>query len=443
MTDPPVIADVALLVARRFRAPLVVVSQDVFPEVAVELKRLDNPALVRLLRARDAPLPRARRPRRRDRRDDARAARGEGRRRATAIVVIPNWVDTTALEPRPRDNAWAREHELRRQVRRHALRATSATRRTSTRSIRAATFLRDLDDLRIVADRRRRAPRRAEGAREAARGRAGRFMGYQPRELLADSLSSADVHVVGLARGPSGYVVPSRLYGILAVGRPVIAAADGDSETAQRRRAGRLRRRRAAGAAGAAGARDPARPRRRARPRGDGPARPRVRARRRQTAASRSAATGSCCARCRLDGVVTRGRGRRRGRRRRRRARARRGRTLGALARTRTTRTRESHACSPRSARSTTRRSDRVPVPRRRSSACCTAAAATVRARALRRPDGRVVEAIDRRRATAEDLEPARGPGALDVRVDRAEVDAAACSASGCRARYVELRARA
>ncbi len=30
-TDPPVVADVALLAARRFRAPLVVVSQDVFP----------------------------------------------------------------------------------------------------------------------------------------------------------------------------------------------------------------------------------------------------------------------------------------------------------------------------------------------------------------------------------------------------------------------------
>ena len=42
MTDPPVIGNVALIVARRFRAPLVVVSQDVFPEIAVELKRLED-----------------------------------------------------------------------------------------------------------------------------------------------------------------------------------------------------------------------------------------------------------------------------------------------------------------------------------------------------------------------------------------------------------------
>jgi glycosyltransferase involved in cell wall biosynthesis len=41
------------------------------------------------------------------------------------------------------------------------------------------------------------------------------------------------VHVVGLAQGLSGYVVPSRLYGILGAGRPVIVAAEEESETAQ------------------------------------------------------------------------------------------------------------------------------------------------------------------------------------------------------------------
>ena len=41
------------------------------------------------------------------------------------------------------------------------------------------------------------------------------------------------MHVIGLAPGLAGYVVPSRLYGVLAVGRPVIAAADPESETAQ------------------------------------------------------------------------------------------------------------------------------------------------------------------------------------------------------------------
>src|SRR5438093_5733924 len=50
MTDPPIVADIALVVARRFHAPLVVISQDVFPEIAVQLKRLENRPLMGLLR---------------------------------------------------------------------------------------------------------------------------------------------------------------------------------------------------------------------------------------------------------------------------------------------------------------------------------------------------------------------------------------------------------
>ncbi len=60
-----------------------------------------------------------------------------------------------------------------------------------------------------------------------------RFLPYQERDVLSQSLSTASVHVIGLASGLSGYVVPSRLYGVLAVGRPVIVAADAESETAQ------------------------------------------------------------------------------------------------------------------------------------------------------------------------------------------------------------------
>src|SRR5207247_388790 len=50
MTDPPIVADIALVVARRFHAPLVVISQDVFPEIAVQLKRLENPVVMSLRR---------------------------------------------------------------------------------------------------------------------------------------------------------------------------------------------------------------------------------------------------------------------------------------------------------------------------------------------------------------------------------------------------------
>jgi colanic acid biosynthesis glycosyl transferase WcaI len=99
--------------------------------------------------------------------------------------------------------------------------------------VRATTFLRDLDDLvvAIIGGGARNAEL-AELA-ELLEADAVRFFGYQQRELLSLSLSAADVHVVGLAKGLSGYVVPSRLYGILAAGRPVIVAADEESETAR------------------------------------------------------------------------------------------------------------------------------------------------------------------------------------------------------------------
>jgi colanic acid biosynthesis glycosyl transferase WcaI len=230
MTDPPVIGNVALVVARRFRRPLVVVSQDVFPEIAVELKRLENPVLVGLLRGLIASyLKRA----------DRVVAIGERMRRrleekgarADRIAVIPNWVDTTAIVPESRDNDWARAHDLGdRFVVMHS--GNVGYPQNLDVLIRAATFLRDLDDLAIVIVGG--GARRAEltALAERLETDAVRFLDYQPRETLSSSLSTAHLHYVGLGRGLSGYVVPSRMYGILSAGKPVLVAADADSETA-------------------------------------------------------------------------------------------------------------------------------------------------------------------------------------------------------------------
>jgi glycosyltransferase involved in cell wall biosynthesis len=231
MTDPPIIADVALVVARRFGVPLVVVSQDVFPEIAVELKRLENRAVVEVLRrAIAAYLERA----------DRVVAIGETMRERLErkgappdrLRVIPNWVDSSVLTPQPRDNEWAREHGLAdRFVVMHSGNVGYAQNLDAL--VRSATFLRDLDRLTIaiVGEGSRRA--QLIELAELLEAESVFFLPYQPRSVLPLSLSSADVHVVGLARGLSGYVVPSRLYGIMAVGRPVIVAADRSSETAQ------------------------------------------------------------------------------------------------------------------------------------------------------------------------------------------------------------------
>jgi colanic acid biosynthesis glycosyl transferase WcaI len=111
MTDPPIIANVALPVARRFRVPLVVVSQDVFPEIAVQLGRLEQPVVVGALRHMISFYLR---------RADQIVAIGETMRErleakgapAKRISFIPNWVDTQSISPAAGDNFWARSNEL-------------------------------------------------------------------------------------------------------------------------------------------------------------------------------------------------------------------------------------------------------------------------------------------------------------------------------------------
>jgi glycosyltransferase involved in cell wall biosynthesis len=59
------------------------------------------------------------------------------------------------------------------------------------------------------------------------------FQPYQPDELLAASLSAADVHLVSLRRELEGLIVPSKFYGIAAAGRPTIFIGDPDGEIAR------------------------------------------------------------------------------------------------------------------------------------------------------------------------------------------------------------------
>src|SRR5713101_74609 len=188
MTDPPFVATAAQVVASRFRAPLVVISQDVFPEIAVRLGRLRNPIAVGLLRVLIASSLRH---------ADRVVVIGETMSRRieekgvdpARIRVIPNWGDAERITPQPRDNSWAHAHGLAgRFVVMHSGNVGHA--QDLDTLIRAATLLRDLDDLRIAIV--------GTGARHAELSAlagtlevdAVRFLPYQPRELLSESLAS-------------------------------------------------------------------------------------------------------------------------------------------------------------------------------------------------------------------------------------------------------------
>jgi colanic acid biosynthesis glycosyl transferase WcaI len=230
MTDPPFIGAAAEIVARRFRAPLLVISQDVFPEIAVKLGRLRNPLVIASLRVVISSYLRhaSRVVVIGDTMKQRVVAKGVSPER---VRVISNWGDAERVTPQSRDSRWARKHGLEGKfVVMHFGNVGHA--QDLDTLIRATTLLRDLGDLVV--------PIIGVGARlkelkelaEILEADQVHFLPWQAYEQRAVPISAAHLHVVGLARGLAGYIVPSRMWGVLAAGRPVIAAAEDESETA-------------------------------------------------------------------------------------------------------------------------------------------------------------------------------------------------------------------
>jgi len=68
---------------------------------------------------------------------------------------------------------------------------------------------------------------------ELATGRANvRFLPFFPSSKVSSVLAAADAHVVTIKRGLEGVVVPSKMYGILAAGRPILAVAPQETDAA-------------------------------------------------------------------------------------------------------------------------------------------------------------------------------------------------------------------
>jgi colanic acid biosynthesis glycosyl transferase WcaI len=59
------------------------------------------------------------------------------------------------------------------------------------------------------------------------------FLPYQPREKLTQSLGTADVHLISQLPAFTGLVVPSKLFGIMAAGRPAVMVGPAETEIAR------------------------------------------------------------------------------------------------------------------------------------------------------------------------------------------------------------------
>jgi colanic acid biosynthesis glycosyl transferase WcaI len=58
-----------------------------------------------------------------------------------------------------------------------------------------------------------------------------RFLEFFPASKIPSVLAAADAHVITVKRGLEGVVVPSKMYGILAAGKPIVAVAPKETDT--------------------------------------------------------------------------------------------------------------------------------------------------------------------------------------------------------------------
>jgi len=231
LTDPPIIGLAGWLSARRHGVPLVMSYQDLFPEVAVLLEDFHSETVNNALQAVNRFLcKRATRIVALGETMKQRLIEGKGAR-PERTLVIPSGADTRAITPGPRQNAFSRAHGFDgRFVVMHS--GNLGLSQNLESLVDAAANLRHIPDIQVVFQ--------GEGvkkqdlqARAAQLGLSNvTFLPFQPKDRLGESFASADVFVVSLQAGLAGYIVPSKLYGILASGRPYVAAVEEDCEVA-------------------------------------------------------------------------------------------------------------------------------------------------------------------------------------------------------------------
>jgi len=213
------------------RVPFIYNVQEIYPDVAVSLGVLRNRRVIRAFAALERFIYG---------RAHAITVISEWfRRRLLAkgvadskLTLIPNFVDTEFMQPSRAGsrttNPFARAHQLVDKF--VVLYAGNIGLTQSLETMLAAAQALPLLHFVIVGDGARRSWLEAQLAAHPLPNVL--LLPYQPRSVVPQIYAAADLCLVPLKQGTAQETFPSKIYTIMAAGRPVIAAADADSELA-------------------------------------------------------------------------------------------------------------------------------------------------------------------------------------------------------------------
>jgi glycosyltransferase involved in cell wall biosynthesis len=143
------------------------------------------------------------------------------------VHVIPNWVDTAAIKPIPKaESVFAKANDL---VHPFAIQYSGnlGLLHPLDGLTKAMAELPDCVLTYIGRGAKLQPTKVLAGSASNVK-----FFDYQPLAALADSLAACDLAVVAIEPGADRLAMPSKLQGILASGRPILALAPAESELA-------------------------------------------------------------------------------------------------------------------------------------------------------------------------------------------------------------------
>ena len=154
---------------------------------------------------------------------------------AERAVLLPNWVNLAAIQPQgPRQrasNPYRQELGIPEQA--LVLLYSGSMNKKQGLELLVAV-IRELADVpNLVWLLAGEGPTKTELAAATAGMAQVRLLPLQPAERLHDWLNLADVHLLPQKAGAADLVLPSKLLGILASGRPVVASSPAGSELGQ------------------------------------------------------------------------------------------------------------------------------------------------------------------------------------------------------------------